>query len=330
MPTRRNVIKGAATLPLAVAGTSLTWTYATAQQFPTRTITIIAGAPPGGLLDYSARPLAAFFSEKFPYPAVVENKVGAGGGVGWAHVARSAPDGHTLMTGISALAVIPEANRIQGLPVPYEMTDFAPIGRMFSDSAVLAVRADSPWKSIQDMMTDVKANPGKYSYASSGQFGTVHLAMEMMLQGTGLSMLHVPFRGGAPALQALLSGEVAALPTVISNVKGSWDGGAIRFIAQYGDERMAALPDVPTFVELGYKDVIYILWTGVFGPAKMPDHVQDTLRSALREFMHREDVLDRFRKGGSQIGYMDAPEFKKFLEADTERLLKVTRNIKLS
>jgi tripartite-type tricarboxylate transporter receptor subunit TctC len=140
MPNRRDIIKGAAALPLALGGASLFPESVSAQAYPTKTVTIIAPFPPGGVADYAARPLAAYLTEKFPHPVVVENKAGAGGGVGHAFVARAAPDGHTLMTALPSLAVIPEANRIQKLPVTYEASDFVPLARMFADAVVLAVK----------------------------------------------------------------------------------------------------------------------------------------------------------------------------------------------
>lgn len=330
MPNRREIIKGAAALPLALGGSALLSGGASAQAFPTKTITVIAPFPPGGVADYAARPLAAFLSEKFPHPAVVENRAGAGGGVGHAYVARSEPDGHTIIVTLPSLGVIPEANRLLGQPVSYEISDFVPLGRLFADSVVLAVKTEQPWKTLEDFVADVKANPSKISYGSSGQFGTVHLAMEMFLQAANLSMLHVPFRGGGPAVQALMGGEVAVLPTVVSNVKGQYDAGQVRFLAQSGKERMSSLPDLPTFVELGYKDVVYVLWNGVFAPVKTPKHVQKIYDDAIREFMGRKDVVERYRKGGSEVSYMDAAEFAEFLKGDTERLIEVARKVKLT
>lgn len=330
MATRRDVIRAAAVLPLAMGGTALTAGTGWAQSYPTRTINVVTPFPPGGVADYAARPLAAFLTEKFPHPAIVENRPGGGGGVGHAYVARAEPDGHTIMVTLSSLAVIPEANRLQGQAPGYDMADFAPIARIFANAPVLAVSSDAPWKTIQELLDDAKANPGKISYASSGQFGTVHLAMEMALQASGVEMLHVPFRGGGPAVAALLAGQIGVRPTVLSNVKGLLDAGKVRLLAQLGDERMPTLPDVPTFVDLGYKDVVYLLWTGVFAPARTPRQARETLRTAIREFMQREDVLEMFRKGGAQLGYLDGPEFERFLAVDTARLLGVTRRIKLS
>lgn len=331
MHNRRDLLKGAAAFPLALGAASWPTQSAFAQgAFPSRTVTIVAPFPPGGVADYAARPLAAYLGEKFGKSVVVENKAGAGGGVGHAYVARAEPDGHTIMCSLPSLAVIPEANRLQGRPVNYEMTDFVPLARMFADPVLLVVKKDAKWKNIQELIDDVKKNPGQIPYGSSGVFGTVHLATEMFLNAAGLRMLHVPYQGGGPATNALLSDQVPVLPTVVSNVKGQLDAGVVRPLVQFGDKRMSAFPDLPTCQEIGYKEVIYILWNGVFAPVKTPAHAQEVLRNAIRDFMHNPEVLDRFRKGGTELGYLDGPDFAKFLEADTARLLDVVRKIKLS
>jgi tripartite-type tricarboxylate transporter receptor subunit TctC len=331
MPNRRELLKSAATLPLVLSGAAWPAGPAGAQgPFPSRTITVVAPFPPGGVADYGARPLAAFLAEKLGKSVVVENKAGAGGGVGHAYVARAEPDGYTIMTTLSSLAVIPEANRLQNRPVNYEMTDFAPIARMFADPVFLAVRKDSKWRNVQELIADVKQNPGKIPYGSSGVFGTVHLAMEMFLNAAGLRMLHVPYQGGGPATNALLADQVPVIPTVVSNVKGQLDAGNFRSLLVLGDKRIEPFPEVPTAQEIGYKEVLYILWTGVFAPVKTPQPVQQVLREAIKTFMNNNDVLERFKQGGTQTGYMDGPEFAKFLEADTARLVAVTRKIGLT
>jgi tripartite-type tricarboxylate transporter receptor subunit TctC len=330
MPNRRDIIKGAAALPLLLSGSTLNAGSAQAQAFPSKTIVIVVPFPPGGVADYASRPLAAYLTEKFPHPAVVENRAGAGGGVGHAYLARAVPDGHTLMVALPSLAVIPEANRLQGRPANYAMSDFAPIGRMFADAPFLAVKKEAKWKNLEEFVADVKANPGKIAYGTSGLFGTVHLAMEMFLNAAGLQMNHIPYGGGGPAFNALMSDQVPVIPTLVSIVKPQLDAGNLRILAQFGDKRLSQLQDVPTLKEAGYPDVLYILWTGVFAPAKTPEAVQKTLRAALQEFMANPATIERFTKGGSQLGYMDGPEFAKFLEADTARLLAVTRNVKLT
>jgi tripartite-type tricarboxylate transporter receptor subunit TctC len=328
---RRQLLKLTLGLPFSSGGLSLGADRLHAQEpWPTRTITIVVPFPPGGTADFAARPLAAHLSDTLGQNVVVENKGGAGGGIGHAYVARAEPDGYTIMTALSSLAVIPEGNRLQGKPVAYEMDQFVPLARMFADPPILAVKTSSPWKSLEDFIAAVKNNPGRIPYSSSGHLGTVHLAMEMFLNAAQLKMIHVPYQGGGPAFNALLSDHVPVVPTLESIGKGQIDAGNIRVLAQWGTERLANFPNAPTLQEAGYPEVIYILWTGVFAPKKTPAHVTRILRDAIRPFMQDKAVVERFVKAGSQVSYMDGPEFARFLESDTDRLLKVVRKIGLS
>ena len=245
-------------------------------------------------------------------------------------MARVEPDGYTIMTALPSLAVIPEANRLQGRPVAYEMDQFVPLARMFADPPLLAVKKNSPWNSFKDFLAAVRKSPGQIPYGTSGHLGTVHLAMEMFLNAAQLKMVHVPYQGGGPAFNALLSDQVPVVPTLESIGKGQIDAGNIRILAQWGTERLASFPHAPTLQEAGYPEVVYILWTGVFVPKNTPAHVTRILRDAIRPFMQDKGVVERFLKAGSQVAYMDGPDFARFLEADTDRLLNVVRKIGLS
>jgi tripartite-type tricarboxylate transporter receptor subunit TctC len=299
-------------------------------RWPARTITLVVPFPPGGTADLAARPLAAYLSEAFAKNVVVENKGGAGGGIGHAYVAHAEPDGYTIMTALPSLAVIPEANRLAGRPVSYEMDQFVPLARLFADPMILAVKKSSPWHSLDDLVAAVQRDPGRIPYGSSGHLGTVHLAMEMFLNAARLKMVHVPYQGGGPAFNALLSDQVPVLPTLESIAKGQLDAGNIRILAKWGTERLPSFPHAPTLQEAGYPGVIYILWTGVFAPSRTPAHVTGILRDAIRAFMAQPAVIERFTRAGSQVSYLDGPEFAQFLVADTNRLLKVVREIGLS
>jgi tripartite-type tricarboxylate transporter receptor subunit TctC len=301
-----------------------------AQSWPTRTITIVVPFPPGGTADFAARPLAAYLSERFGKNVVVENKGGAGGGIGHASVARAEPDGHTIMTALPSLAVIPEANRLAGKPVTYEMDQFVPLARMFADPVILAVKKSSPWKSFDEFVAAVKENPDQIAYGTSGHLGTVHLAMEMFLHAAQLKMVHVPYQGGGPAFGALLSEQVPVVPTLESIGKGQIEADHVRILAQWGTERLPSFPQAPTMQEAGYPGVIYILWTGVFAPKKTPQYVSAILRDAIRTFMQDRPVLERFAQAGSQVSYLDGPEFAQFLIGDADRLLTMVRRIGLS
>jgi tripartite-type tricarboxylate transporter receptor subunit TctC len=331
MTNRRQLLKATLGLPLSSVGLALAPHRLNAQEpWPTRTITVVVPFPPGGTADFAGRPLAVHLSEKLGQNVVVENKGGAGGGIGHAYVARAEPDGYTIMIALPSLAVIPEGNRVQGKPPGYEMDQFVPLARMFADPMILAVKKSSPWTSLQDFIAAVRDNPGRIPYGSSGHLGTVHLAMEMFLNAAQLRMIHVPYQGGGPAFNALLSDQVPVVPTLESIGKGQIDAGNIRVLAQWGTERLASFPHAPTMQEAGYPEVIYILWTGVFAPRKTPAHVTRILRDAIRPFMQNKAVVERFVKAGSQVSYMDGPEFERFLEVDTDRLLKVVRKIGLS
>jgi tripartite-type tricarboxylate transporter receptor subunit TctC len=327
MVTRRDVLKGTAALPFASAPFSV----AQAQgAWPARAIKIVVPFPPGGTADMAARPLAAHLSEKFGRSVIVENKGGAGGGIGHAYVAGAEPDGYTIMTALPSLAVIPEANRLQGKPATYEMDQFVPIVRMFADPPLLTVKKSSPWKTLHDLIAAVRANPGQIPYCTSGYLGTVHLAMEMFLKAAGLKMVHVPYQGGGPAFAAFLGDQVPVIPTLESIGKGHFEAGNLRVLAQWGTERLAGFEDAPTFQQAGYPEVVYILWAGVFAPKKTPESVTRILRDTIRPFMQDKTVVARFLASGSQVSYMDGPEFERFLEGDTDRLVKVVRKIGLS
>jgi tripartite-type tricarboxylate transporter receptor subunit TctC len=331
MANRREFLKLTLALPFSSAGLPLSADGVCAQEaWPTRTITIVVPFPPGGTADFAARPLAAHLADTFGRNVVVENKGGAGGGIGHAYVARAEPDGYTIMTALPSLAVIPEANRLAGKPITYEMDQFVPLARMFADPTLLAVKKSSPWNSLEDFIAAVKENPGRIPYGTSGHLGTVHLAMEMFLNAAALKMVHVPYQGGGPAFNALLSDQVPVVPTLESIAKGHIDAGNIRILAQWGTQRLPSFPHAPTLQEAGYPEVIYILWTGVFAPKKTPAHVTRILRDAIRPFMRDKTVVDRFVKAGSQVSYMDGPDFAQFLQSDTDRLLAVVRKIGLS
>src|SRR3954465_6246966 len=261
MVSRRDLLQTAFVLPLAPGAMALAGGGAQAQDtWPSRTITIVVPFPPGGTADIAARPLAAHLAEKLGRNVVVENKGGAGGGIGHAYVARAEPDGYTIMTALPSLAVIPEANRLQGKPPTYEIDQFVPLARMFADPVLLTVKTSSPWKTLGDFVTAVKNNPGQIPYGTSGYLGTVHLAMEMFLTAAGLKMVHVPYQGGGPPFSALRSDRGPGVRARESIGKGQFDAGNLRVLAQWGTTRLPNFPDAPTFAEAGYPDVIYILW----------------------------------------------------------------------
>src|SRR5215212_7684866 len=319
---RRQLLKALGTLPVASALPAL------AQgDWPTRNVTMIVPFPPGGQADLAARPVAAALEKIFGRGVIVENRGGAGGGVGNAAAARAEPDGYTLLMTLSSLAVLPEADRLFDRPVAYEVSQFAPVARVLADPTLLAVPASAPWKTLQDFVEDAKQRPGAIPYGSSGPYGTLHVAMEMFAASAGIKLLHVPFRGAGPALTALLSGTVQALASAPGTLKQQVDDGKMRVLANWGSARIASFPDLSTFKELGYNDVEFYIWAGLFAQSALPTSIMTRLREAMAQAVKSPEVIRTFETAGSPVAYMDAPEFSKFVAEDSARLIAAVKKI---
>ena len=295
--------------------------------WPNRIVTVVVPFPPGGQADLAARPLAAALERSLRQPFVVENRGGAGGSVGNAAVARAEPDGHTLLMTLSSLAVLPEADRLFDRKPAYDVAQLAPIARILADPTVLAVPASAPWRSVADLVADAKLRLGTIPYGSSGPYGTLHVAMEMFAGAAGVKLLHVPYRGAGPAVTGLLAGQIQALATAPGPIKPHVDSGAMRVLACWGAERLASLPAVPTFRELGYADVEFYIWAGLFAPAGLPAAIATRLGAAVAQAMREEEVRRTFETAGSPPAYLDAPDFTRFVQADSARLITAVRKI---
>ncbi|HEX2134856.1 MAG TPA: tripartite tricarboxylate transporter substrate binding protein [Microvirga sp.] len=322
---RRDVLKG---LGLASAIPFLDRVPASAQAaWPSRTITMIVPFPPGGQADLAARPIAAALEKILGQSVVVENRGGAGGAVGNAAVARAEPDGHTLLMTLSSLAVLPESDRLFGRPPAYEVGQLAPVARVLADPTLLAVPASAPWRSLGEFVEDAKKRPAAIPYGSSGPYGTLHVAMEMFANAAGIKLLHVPYRGAGPAVTGLLAGQIQALASAPGVLKPHVDSGAMRILANWGAERIQSFPDVPTFKEAGYPEVEFYIWAGLFAPKGLPDPIMTKLRGAMRQAMADPEVVRVFEGAGSPPAYQDAPEFSRFVEADSARLIAAVQKI---
>jgi tripartite-type tricarboxylate transporter receptor subunit TctC len=292
---------------------------AVAQEYPSKPITMIVPFPPGGVADIVGRPLAAQMEKSLKQPIVVTNRTGAGGAVGMAAVAKSAPDGYTILMGLSSISIFPVSDRIMGRTPAYEMKDFAPIALVTADPTVLVVSADSPWNTLQEFVASAKAYPGKINYSSSGVYGTLHVAMEIFAHAAGIQLFHVPYQGGGPAVTALLGGQVHALASGPAAAIGQIRAGKMRALASWSTERLALLPEIPTFKELGYNAEFYI-WSGVFAPAAVPAPVLDRLRIAVRDAATSAEFKAVMEKVSTPVTYLDAPAFRTYWERDAARL----------
>lgn len=294
--------------------------------YPTHPITMVVPFPPGGVADLTGRP-TAFAMEKFlKQRIIIENKAGAGGAIGMAATANSKPDGYTIMMALSSISIIPPAEKLFGRKPPYEMSQLVPIALISADPTVLVVRSDSPWKTVKEFVEDAKRRPGKINYSSSGIYGTLHVAMEIFAGVAGIQLWHVPYSGGGPAVTALLGGQVEALASGPSAVIGQIKGGKLRPLASWSDKRLASLPEVPTFKELGYNAEFYI-WSGLFAPAATPATILQTLRNAARSAVNDPDFKNAMAKIETPVHYLDAPDFQKFWDNDARILADAVMRI---
>ena len=295
--------------------------------YPSHPITMVVAFPPGGVAELTGRPTAIAMEKVLKQRVIIENRPGAAGAVGNAHVANSKPDGYTLLMALSSISVIPEAERLQGHKPPYELSQFAPIALVSADPVVLVVREEAPWKTVQEFIADAKQRPNKITYSSSGIYGALHMPFVMLEHATGTSLWHVPYSGGGPAVQALLGSQVDATVGGPAVMIGQIKGKKLRPLANFGDKRLASLPEVPTLREVGI-DAVYFIWSGLMAPAGTPSPIVQKLRDAIRQGVQDPDFKTAMAKVETPVSYLDAPEFQKFWDADAKKLAEAVKTIK--
>ena len=321
-PSRRSLLLNTAALAAAA------WAPCALAQgaWPSKPLAMIVPFPPGGVADTVARPVAEALSRELRQSVVVENKAGAGGAVGIGFAARAPADGYTVLLSLSSISILPEADAILDRKPAYQMSQFKPIARFTADPTVLVVRADAPWKSMAEFIADTKARPAAYNYGSSGNYGTMHVPMEMLKGAAGFRMTHIPYTGAGPAIVALLAGQVDALATGPSTVVQQIKAGKLRALAHWGDKPLVSLPDLPSLEQLGYP-VKFAQWSGLFVPAGTPDEAITKLRAAAARAAVDPAVVQVIEKAGSPIAYLDAPEFQTYWEQDARTMTTAVRRI---
>ena len=301
---------------------------ASAQEaYPSRPISIVAPFPPGGVADLTARPVAAAMEKALKNPVGVVNKTGAAGAVGMQFVAASRPDGYTLLLALSSISIIPEADKLFDRKPAFTVDQFEPLALISADPTILVVRAESPWKTAKEFIEDARRRPNQITYSSSGIYGTLHMAMELLSHAAGITLRHVPHAGAAPALTAILGGHVDALASGPAVVLPHIKAGKLRALAGWGAERVAALPDVPTFRELGYPDAEFYIWAGLFAPKGTPEPVLGKLRETLKVAVADPDFKAAMDKIETPIAFKQGEEFKRFFDADAQRLAAGVRKV---
>ena len=294
------------------------------EPYPNRPITLIVPNPPGGSSDANARILADSLTKILKQPVIVNFKPGVGGQIGNAFVANAKPDGYTLLMGLSSIMVSPDAERAQGKPSLYEVNQLVPVAMISNDPMVMLVKTDAPWKNLNELMKAAKEKPNAITYSSSGNFGPIHLSVEMLAHAAGAKFLQVPFGGGGPSMLALLGGQVDMTTAIPSVAIPQIESGKVRPIAVSGPKRIKLLPNVPSYRESGF-DAEYNIWNGLFVPAGTPPAIIDTLSKAIKEAVQSGQIETAMNQRGMIFDYRESNEFKKFAQEDGERMIKVIK-----
>ena len=296
------------------------------EKWPNHPITMIVPFPPGGVADTVGRPIAEALSRQLGQAVIIENRAGAGGGVGMAYAAKAKPDGYTILMTLSSISIIPEADKILGKEVSYQINQFKPIARFTADPTVLIVRADSPWKTYDQFLADTKKNPGKYNFGSSGNYGTMHIPMEMIKLQDQFEMKHIPYTGAGPAIIGLLGNQVDAIATGPASIVQQIKAGKVRALAHWGDARLASMPEIQSFKEMG-KKIEFAQWSGLFVQNAVPTDIIEKLREASKAAANDEKVRTVLEGAGSPIQYLDAPAFQTYWNNDAKKMEEIVKKI---
>jgi tripartite-type tricarboxylate transporter receptor subunit TctC len=285
--------------------------------WPTKPIKLIVGFPPGGGIDFTARTIQGGLEAALGQPVVIEYKAGAGGVIAASELTRAAPDGHTLLianTGPFAIAPYLQAGK------PYDpLVQFTWIGQIAEAGYIVATRADHPAQDLKQFVAWAKANPGKANFASSGPGASTHLNGELLNAVAGIDLLHVPYKGSAPAVTDLIGGQVHLLIDAGTVLLPQVKGGRLKALAVTGGKRDAHLPDVPTVREQGYGGMESAGFQGLVGPAGLPPAVVERLSAELRRVLASADVKARFAAAGSEVQPRGPQEFAAYAKSEAER-----------
>ncbi|SEA45888.1 tripartite tricarboxylate transporter substrate binding protein [Variovorax sp. YR216] len=291
--------------------------------YPEKPIKIIIGFPAGGPLDQHARLLADKLQAVLGQPLIIDYKPGAGGSVGAEMVAKSPADGYTLMLANTGVAVI---NGALYSKLPYNtLRDFTPIARTAMQPLALLVTPSLPVTNLHQFIDYARARPGQINYGSAGNGGISHLVPEMFKSATGIYMVHIPYRGSAPAFTDLMGGQVQFMAESIPQAANYHKQGKVRAIAVTSAKRNPALPDVPTVIESGVKGFEVVGFYGFLAPAGTPKDVVAKLSDAFRQVLTNPEIRDRMVSQGADPAFMGSEEFAKFLVTETPRWEKAVK-----
>jgi tripartite-type tricarboxylate transporter receptor subunit TctC len=298
---------------------------ATAQTWPVKTVRIVVPFAPGGSADTLGRIVAQKLSESFGQSFVIENRTGAGGVTGSDAVAKSAPDGYTLVVSAIASHVI-APQLVQSAKFPFDpMRDFSHIALFGGPPSVFAVHPSVPAKTLANFVALAKKSPGTMAYGSPGNGTQGHLLGEMFKQEAGINIIHVPYKGASLAMTDLIGGHIAAVSNTLTTAGAQIRAGRARALAISSAARLADYPQVPTFRESGYRDLVATIWFSLSGPAGMPPEIVTRLNAEVRRVLQLPDVRERLRPDGIEPGTLDVKAFNEFVAAEIKRWGPVVR-----
>ena len=307
------MIKIASVVFALVAGASSLSMAQTPAAYPVKPITMVVPFPPGGVTDLVARELAKRLSDGLGQPVVVDNRAGAGGNIGTAVLAKAQPDGYTLgvMT-VSAMSIGPHIHKSLSF-VPSK--DFTPITNIVNTPGAVLAGIKTPYNSLPDLVKAAKAQPGKISYASVGLGSLPHLIAEKLSFDAGIGMVHIPYKGAAPAMQDLLAGVVElSFESSLTNTVANYNSGRLKVLATTGSKRVPILGNIPTVAESGYPGFVAQGWFGFFGPAGLPPAITKRLNDIATNMLRDKAVVEKFDNLGIQADPLTPEQFVKFLQ----------------
>jgi tripartite-type tricarboxylate transporter receptor subunit TctC len=311
---------------LVVAATPVLTTSAWAQTWPARPIKLVVPFPPGGLIDNMARLVAPKLAQELGQAIVIDNKPGAGGNLGAAEVARTNADGYTLLMASPPLTISPALYA----KLPYKPEQIAPVGLLGRVPNVLVVNPSSGIQSVAELTARIKAKPGQLNYASNGQGTSLHLSAELYKSQSGLFVTHIPYRGAAAALTAVMADEVNMMFDNLPSALGLINSGKLKALAVTTPQRSSVLPQVPTMEEAGIKGYQVFAWFGLAAPAGLPAPVQQKLEQALERVANQAEVKAAMQKAGAEPTWVNAQGMTSFMQADTAQWKRVAAYAKIT